>query len=186
MKYQTIKQNQCFFLGCLGVHNLAGLLHFGDTGQQIPRLLHLNLQLLQVGEAVGAGSLEVALVAGAPQLHWEKVGGQGGHQVSSVVPVEGDARDHPLAEERLQEGEELVEHPRVVHKVDCSEPEREAPREKVAEAAELLNPESSQVFEAEVSEVDNDDDSTDLSPRFLGDELKEKELVRVETLDRDL
>ena len=68
--------------------------------------------------------MEVGFIAAASKFHWKKFWREGCHQVGRVVAVELDALDHPLAEERLQEGEELVEHPRVVHEVDCSEPER--------------------------------------------------------------
>ena len=163
--------------------NLALLLHLGHLRQHIPALLHLLLQVFQVGKTICAGSLEVFLGAGAAQLDRQEIRGHGGHQVRGLVAVEGDARDHPLAQERLQEGEELVEHPRVVDKVDCSEPKRETSREKVAEAAKLLDPEHSEVLEPKVGEVDNNDDSADLSPWFNGDQLEEPELVRVKAFD---
>ena len=102
------------------------------------------------------------------------------------MPVEGDHLDDLVVEERLQQGEELVEHPWVVDEVDCSEGEGETSGKKVAEAAELFNSESSEVSEAEVGEIDNDDDSSNLSSWLHRYQLEERELEGVEALNGDL
>ena len=166
--------------------HLALLLDLGDSDQEIPRLLHVRLQVLKVGKTLAARRLHLVLVAGAAKLLREKVRRDVVDQVVGVVPVEGDRLDDLVVEERLQQGEELVEHPGVVDKVDCSEGEGKTSGKKVAEAAKLFNSESSEVSEAEVGEIDHDDDSSDLSSWLHRYQLEERELEGVEALNGDL